>query len=88
MAEDEDLRARLLCGDLRALEAAYDLHAPSVYGVAVRVTGSAATAEVITEEVFAALWERPGSYDPRHGTLRAWLVTRSLHESALRSAVS
>ncbi|MFI6295664.1 sigma factor [Nonomuraea sp. NPDC050790] len=87
MAADEELRARLLCGELGALEDAYDEHAPSVYGLALRVTGSPAIAEEITEEVFTALWERPGAYDPRHGTLRAWLVTRGLHESALRSKV-
>ena len=48
----------------RTLAAAYDEHSPFVYGVAVKVTGSRAFAEEITQDVFVALWERPLSADP------------------------
>ncbi|MFI6496997.1 sigma factor [Nonomuraea typhae] len=88
MISDEDVRARLISGDPHALESAYDAYAPYVYGVAVKVTGSTAAAEEVTQEVFVALWERPGAFDPRTGSLRSWLVTRSLHVSATRSRVS
>lgn len=88
MAGDQELHARLVGGDLAALAAVYDEHAPYVYGVAVKVTGSAAVAEEITQEVFTALWERPMAYEPRLGTLCGWLVSRSLHASATRAKVS
>ncbi|MGW0803228.1 sigma factor [Nonomuraea sp. NPDC002799] len=84
---DMDLCARLMAGDLDALADAYDEHASYVYGVAVKVTGAQTHAEEITQNVFVALWERPLSYDPSLGSLRGWLVSRALHESALRSKV-
>ncbi|MEV0592497.1 sigma factor [Nonomuraea cavernae] len=87
MTADAELSARLIAGDLDALATAYDEHGPYVYGVAVRVTGSQAYAEEVTQSVFVALWERPVSYDPRLGSLRGWLVSRALHESALRVRV-
>ncbi|WP_327093231.1 sigma factor [Nonomuraea sp. NBC_01738] len=82
------MRARLLAGDLDALAAAYDEHAPHVYGVALRITGGHGPAEEVTQEVFAALWEQPLAYDPRLGSLRGWLASRALHEAATRAKVS
>ncbi|MEW1847223.1 sigma factor [Nonomuraea angiospora] len=87
MNRDVELRTRLTAGDLDALADAYDRHGPYVYGVAVSVTGSRAHAEEITQNVFTALWEQPLSYDPALGSLRGWLVSRALHESAVRSKV-
>ncbi|GAA3688728.1 hypothetical protein GCM10022224_062750 [Nonomuraea antimicrobica] len=84
---DMDLCARLTAGDLDALVDAYDQHGSSVYGVAVKVTGNHVHAAEITQNVFVALWERPQSYDPGLGSLRGWLVSRALHESALRAEV-
>ncbi|MFG2072482.1 RNA polymerase sigma-70 factor, ECF subfamily [Nonomuraea maritima] len=80
-----ELRARLIAGDLDALAAAYDGHAPHVYGVAVTVTGDPAQAEEITRNAFVALWERPSAYDPGLGSLRGWLVSRARHEAAVRT---
>ncbi|MEQ4721632.1 sigma factor [Nonomuraea sp. B19D2] len=84
---DMELCALLMAGDLDALAHAYDQHGPYVYGVAVKVTGSQAHAEEITQNVFVALWQDPLSYDPALGSLRGWLVGRALHESALRAKV-
>ncbi|SDJ17515.1 sigma factor [Nonomuraea jiangxiensis] len=85
---DMDLCARLTAGDLDALADAYDQHGSYVYGVAVKVSGSQSCAEEVTQSVFVALWEQPLSYDPSLGSLRGWLVSRALHESALRAKVS
>ncbi|MGI5281863.1 sigma factor [Nonomuraea polychroma] len=84
---DMDLCARLTAGDLEALADAYDQHGSHVYGIAATITGSQEHAEEITQSVFVALWEQPLSYDPSLGSLRGWLVSRALHESALRSKV-
>ncbi|NUR89954.1 MAG: hypothetical protein HOY71_38255 [Nonomuraea sp.] len=88
MTADREALARLAAGDLDALADVYDEHGPYVYGVAVQVTGSRATAEEVTQDVFATLWERPLAYDPALGSLRGWLVGRALHESAGRARVS
>ncbi|MEV5890720.1 RNA polymerase sigma factor [Nonomuraea fuscirosea] len=84
---DMDLCARLTAGDLDALAEAYDLHGSYVFGVAAKVTGSQASAEEITQNVFVALWESPQTYDPGLGSLRGWLVSRAMHASALRAKV-
>ncbi|MFI6923496.1 sigma factor [Nonomuraea spiralis] len=88
MNTDGEIGARLVAGEIGALADAYDRHGAYVYGVAVRVTGSRATAEEITQNLFADLWARPQSYDPALGSLRGWLVSRALHESAMRARVS
>lgn len=85
MATDVELHARLVGGDLDALAGAYDEHCAAVYGVALKVTGSAAQAEEITQDVFCSLWEKPLTFDPALGSLRAWLASKALHESATRA---
>ncbi|RAY17310.1 RNA polymerase subunit sigma-24 [Actinomadura craniellae] len=74
-ARDGRLRHRLVLGDETALEDAYDLFAPVVHGVAVRVTGDPEGARDVTQEVFVALWERPHAFDPGRGSLRGFLAT-------------
>ena len=41
--------------------------------LARRVTGDAATAEDVAQEVFVTLWQHPERYDATRGTLRAFL---------------
>lgn len=71
---DADLVAAL-DGDPRgALAALYDRHAGLVFGLALRVLGSATDAEDLTQEVFVAL-RQSSTYDPTRGSLTAYLVT-------------
>ncbi|HVM21100.1 MAG TPA: hypothetical protein VM307_14165 [Egibacteraceae bacterium] len=62
------------------LAAAYDDHAPSVFGLALRVTGDRAVAGELTAQVFAAL--RPDLLADTGGHLRACLVTE-VHRHAV-----
>jgi RNA polymerase sigma factor (sigma-70 family) len=64
---------RLVAGDEEALAEAYDEHAPLVYGLARRVTGSETLAAEVCEGVFVSLWSDPESFDPTQGSLRAYL---------------
>jgi RNA polymerase sigma-70 factor (ECF subfamily) len=73
VADDRELRQRLVAGDDRALAEAYDEHSGLVYRVALRVCGDRAAAEDITQDTFLWLWERPEGYNPDLGKLRAWL---------------
>jgi RNA polymerase sigma factor (sigma-70 family) len=70
---DASLVARLAVGDDRALRTVYERYSPMVYGLARRVTASAAHAEEITQEVFVYLWQNPDRFDAERGTLRAFL---------------
>lgn len=71
---DRALIERIAVGDDLALAAAYDLHGPVVYGIAVRLVGET-SARDICQEVFLALWDHPERFDPERGALRPLLVT-------------
>jgi RNA polymerase sigma-70 factor, ECF subfamily len=71
---DRDLATRLQQGDEDALREAYRLHAPAVFGLAVRVCNNAPLAEEITQDVFVRLWEQPERFDATRGPLRAYLL--------------
>ena len=71
--DDAALVARVVAGDETALGLVFDRYAALVFGLAQRVTRSAAAAEEITQEVFVFFWEHPDRFDPARGTLRAFL---------------
>lgn len=74
---DEDLHRRLVYGDESALGEVYDAFGGLAHAVARRVTGSAAAAEEVVQEVLTQLWVRPYAFDPARGSLRAWLSMRA-----------
>jgi RNA polymerase sigma-70 factor (ECF subfamily) len=57
-----------------AVEILWRRHGSAVLGVARRVTGTAATAEEVLQEVFLRLWRAPERFDPSRGALRSFLL--------------
>ena len=55
-------------------QTAFDQHKDAVYRFAWRMSGSAAAAEDITQDVFVGLLRYPDRFDPGRGTLRAFLL--------------
>jgi RNA polymerase sigma-70 factor (ECF subfamily) len=53
---------------------AFDQHKDAVYRFVWRMSGSAAAAEDVTQDVFVALLRYPSRFDPAQGTLRAYLL--------------
>ena len=72
-ADDAALVARVVAGDETALGRVFDRYGSLVFGLAQRVTRSAAAAEEITQEVFVFFWEHPERFDSGRGSLRAFL---------------
>lgn len=58
-----------------ALAEAYRRHGGAVLGLAQRVTGDAAEAEDVTQDVFVRLWHHPDQFDSSRGSLRTYLLT-------------
>jgi RNA polymerase sigma-70 factor (ECF subfamily) len=77
LPDDPDLRLiRAIAGrDGEALAQLFDRFAPGLNGLALRIVGDPADAEEVVADAFAQVWREAGRFDPRRGSLAAWLVT-------------
>jgi len=75
------LAARLTAGDDQALEEAFDLLAPAVYGAALYVLGQVSAAQDVVQDVFVELWSHPDRYDPQVSRLRTYLTVLARHRA-------
>lgn len=80
-----DVVAAAQAGDDRAFEAIVGHYQRSVFGLAWRMTGDAARAEDLAQDVFLRLWRKLGSFDTSR-PLRPWLLrlARNVCLNALR----
>jgi RNA polymerase sigma-70 factor (ECF subfamily) len=74
--EDVDLVRQMAAGVEEALAALYDRHARTLMAAGMHVLRDAADAEDVVHDVFLEAWRKATSYDPRRGTVRAWLLVR------------
>jgi RNA polymerase sigma factor (sigma-70 family) len=83
---DEALLAGLTFGDAEAGRAFVQRFQSRVFGLALAILRDPALAEDIAQEAFLRAWRHGPSYDPRRGTVAAWLlrITRNLAIDALR----
>jgi RNA polymerase sigma-70 factor (ECF subfamily) len=85
--DEIDLVNEIAAGSSPALAEAYRRHSGPVYGLALHLVREASLAEDVTQEVFLRLWNRPHTFDPTRGTLRAFLLmhTRGRSIDLIRS---
>ena len=83
---EEALLAGLVFGDEEAGTAFIRRFQGRVFGLAVTILRDPALAEDIAQEAFLRAWRHGSSYDPRKGTVAAWMarITRNLAIDALR----
>jgi len=70
---DEELVRRISAGEEEAFVVLYRRRQGALYRFAWQMSGSAAIAEEVTQEVFLALMREARRYDPRRGTVAAYL---------------
>ena len=75
LGDDEFLLRRIQRRDETALEELYDRQSTAVYSLALRIVGDRAAAEDVLSDVFWRVWRRAETFDPRRGSLTAWLLT-------------
>ena len=77
---DDVLLSRMLRGDADAFAALYRRRQGPVYRFALHMSGSEATAEDVTQEVFLTLMRDGVNYSPERGSLAAYLcgIVRNL----------
>lgn len=75
------MQQRLSRGEAAALGEMYDRFAALVHSQANRMLDDEDAAAVVTREVFGYVWENPDMYDPKQGSMRAWLAFLTHRES-------
>jgi RNA polymerase sigma-70 factor (ECF subfamily) len=87
VAPDRLAVERMVRGETAALGDLYDLHARSVYSLALRILGDPSDAEDIVQEVFTQAWRQAARYDAGRATVVGWLlmIARSRSLDRLRS---
>lgn len=76
---DEDLLRRMLGGCAESFGALYDRRQGGVYRFALRMTGSEAFAEDVTQDVFLALMREGCKFDPARGSVKSYLYGMARH---------
>ena len=86
-AGDDELIDLIAHGDADAVRVLYERYGRLVYGLAVQVTGDAAAAEEVCQDVFMRVWEKSGTYRADKGTVVTWVarITRNRAIDVLRS---
>ena len=72
--EDSTLLQLISRGEDAPLSELYDRYGRLVYSIAYRVVGHPQSAEDITLEVFARVWEKGDTYDAAKGKVSTWLT--------------
>jgi RNA polymerase sigma-70 factor, ECF subfamily len=62
-------------GDQAAFAELYDVLAPTLHGVVLKVVRDPAQSEEVTQEAFIELWRLAPRYDPSRGSVRSWAAT-------------
>jgi RNA polymerase sigma-70 factor, ECF subfamily len=70
---DEGLLGRMMAGDEEAFLLLYRRKHPPIYRFALHMSGNAAVADDVTQEVFMALIRDAGRFDPARGSLGGFL---------------
>jgi RNA polymerase sigma-70 factor (ECF subfamily) len=76
---DEQLLQLMLGGDANAFEALYDRRQGGIYRYALRMTGSQAIADDVTQEVFLSLMRDRSDYQQSRGSVKSYLYGMARH---------
>ena len=76
---DEVLLAGLGTGDVDFAVTFVHRFQQVVFGIAITVTGDPGTAEDVAQQTFERAWRHAQVYDPRRGSVRAWMTTMAMN---------
>jgi RNA polymerase sigma-70 factor (ECF subfamily) len=75
--EDAAVVTAVAGGDREAVATLYDRHAQRLTTLVDRILGDSAQAKDVVHDVFVEAWHHAAEFDPRRGSVRAWLTTRA-----------
>lgn len=70
---DADLVKAAAAGDAASLGELFDRHAGRMKSLALRIVRAREEAEDVVQEIFVQAWRQADRFDPRRGTVLAWL---------------
>ncbi len=73
--QHRSLLSRVSGGDETAFAELYDLLAGRAYSLALYVVKDAQSAEDVVQDAFVSIWRMAGSFDPRRGSVKGWVLT-------------
>ncbi len=73
-AELEGLIGRCALGDRGAFRQLYDIAAPKLFGVSLRILADRGDAEEATQEAFVRIWQKAGRFRADRGSAPGWIV--------------
>ncbi len=74
-ADAAELMDAVAGGDKAAFGSLYDVVAPRVYGLIVRVLRDRALAQDVAQEAIVEVWRNAGRFDPVRGSVTGWVLT-------------
>jgi RNA polymerase sigma-70 factor (ECF subfamily) len=75
-AADAALVIAMASGDKQAFSKLYDRYSSQLLALGIRMLGVRSEAEDLLHDVMLEVWKRAGDFDPKRGTVRAWLCLR------------
>lgn len=78
---DADHLERIRRRDEAALGQLYDRFGGPVYSMLLRMTGDQGAAEELLQDVFLTVWRSASTWDPRRGSVQAWIVAIARHRA-------
>lgn len=72
---------RCALGERPALQVIYDLEAPAMIGIAMRILRRRDLAEEAVHDTFVRVWQKAASFDPSRGEARSWLYAVLRHRA-------
>jgi len=87
---DQALMALIVVGDSHAFALLYRRHARAAIALATHMCSRPAIAEEVVQEAFLSVWRSRRHFDPRRGSVRAWLlgIVRNRAIDVLRRSVA
>lgn len=76
-----ELLAAIALGDRAAFARLYELAAPHLFGVLLRILREEALAEEALQDVFVKVWQRASDYRPERAAASTWLFSIARHRA-------
>lgn len=71
---EENIIQLLQVRDKKVIEMIYDLYAPTLYGVILKIVHSEEIARDVLQDTFIKVWDKGNTFNGQKGTLFTWLL--------------